>query len=70
MSDTFLTSAEAAALLNYRSVKGFNRAVHQFGIPHRYTGGRLAFERARLLAWVQTFRPSKRGPKPKEEVAA
>lgn len=63
MSATLLTSREAADLLNYKSTKSFNRSVHQYGIPHKYTGGRLAFDRVRLLAWVQTFRPAKRGPK-------
>lgn len=65
MSDVLLTSREAAALLNYRNPKSFNRAVHRLGMPHRYAGGRLAFDRARLLAWVATYTPKKRGPKPK-----
>lgn len=61
----WLTSREAAALLNYRNLKSFNRAVHHLGIPHKYDGGGLAFDPARLAAWRATFRPAKRGPRPK-----
>lgn len=61
----YLTSAEAMKALNYTNPKAFNRAVHALGIPHRYTGGRLAFEEHRLRAWVQTYKPKKRGPKPR-----
>lgn len=68
MSDRWLTSREAMARMNYTSVKAWNRAVHRYGIPHRYIGGRLAFEAARLDAWVITHQPVKRG-RPRKEAA-
>ena len=68
MSD-FLTTREVMDLLGYKNASSFNRALHRFGIPHKYVGGRLSFDRSRVLAWRQTFKPAKRGPKPKTEAA-
>lgn len=66
MSD-LLTSREAMAVLGgYTNIQAFNRAVHRLGIPHRYVGNRLRFDRARILAWVQTYKPTR---KPKTEAA-
>jgi hypothetical protein len=66
MSPRYLNSREAMAHLGtfYTNAKSWNAAVHRYGIPHRYIGGRLAFEASKLEAWVQTFRPAKRGRKP------
>lgn len=70
MSDGYWTSEDARKYLAvYRSPKSWNAAIHRHGIPHRYVGGRLVFEKARLDAWVRNYRPAKRGPKAKTEAA-
>ena len=70
MADSpFMTSREAMEFLRYTNLKSFSQAVHRLGIPHRYAGGRLVFDRARLVAWVQTYQPKKRGPKPRRVAA-
>lgn len=65
----WLTSSEAAVLLNYKSAKTLNAAIRPQGIPHKYVGGRLAFDPERLEAWRQTHHPKKRGPKPRAVAA-
>jgi hypothetical protein len=57
MTEGFMNARQAMAFLGtYTNRQAFNRAVHRYGIPHRYVGRRLVFERARLESWVRCSR--------------